>query len=170
MPLIIDINGGIPMRKLASILSPAKIAVTILLMLGVIVLGASIVDTASRYPAWYGLPETIQGYKIVAVYSAQNTPCIAPTTIQIVVQPLENGTKAAPRELNRTLRQLVRPKYAYVQLHIVTPPWSPDITFTDLVERVKSKFIPRPCPARLGGPIVSVTPRATLIPRETATP
>ncbi|MBC8098816.1 MAG: hypothetical protein H7Y11_05195 [Armatimonadetes bacterium] len=67
------------------------IAIVFALLLSRGVLSSQSGDSMARYlPAYYGLPDTIAGYKVLAVMTSENTECIGiPGQQRLVIQVTE---------------------------------------------------------------------------------
>lgn len=124
------------------------------------VMGNSPTPNTSLLPADHGLPDTIAGYRVLAVETSETTACIQPGIVIIVLQVdasnldemLSTDIDAVLQELNR-----LKPDRDVVWEFTLV---GPDVTFEEFVAGnadVNSRFAGIGCES-LGGPILVPTP------------
>jgi hypothetical protein len=114
-------------------------------------------------PAQYGVPNTLGGYKVLAIMTVRDVPCISPLQKNILLQATENTVQdylKDPRplpDLPKYLNSLPGEANTIWQMGIV----GPGLTLEKLkinMAKMQASMAGKPCPPPTGGPIKIATP------------
>jgi hypothetical protein len=126
---------------------------------------ATSVLTNPYNPAQYGIPETLGGYKVIAVFTPQDVACMLEGQKQIILQAQEAAVHEfleqphSPREILETLQEIPGEEQTHWQIQFV----GPGGTLEGAIETLRSWnaiFADRPC-FTLGGPLPTLTYTST---------
>lgn len=114
-------------------------------------------------PAQYGVPDTLGGYKVLAITTLRDVPCMSPRQKNILLQATENTAQEYlkdPRPLPDIPKYLNSlPGEANTMWHMAIV--GPGVTIEKMkvnIEAMKASMLGKPCPPPTGGPIKIATP------------
>ena len=114
-------------------------------------------------PAQYGVPDSLGGYKVLAIMTLRDIPCISPRQKNILLQATENTAQEYLKD-PRPLPDI--PKYLNTLPGEANTTWQmaivgPGVSIEKLkvnIEALKASMLGKPCPPPTGGPIKVATP------------
>ena len=115
-------------------------------------------------PAQYGVPDTLGGYKVLAIMTVRDVPCISSLQKNILLQATENTAQdylKDPRplpDIPRYLNSLPGEANTIWQMGIVGPGLTLEKLKTNTA-KMQASMAGKPCPPPTGGPIKIATPR-----------
>jgi hypothetical protein len=116
---------------------------------------------ASTFSADHGLPETIAGYRVLAVQTSETTACMRSGTARLVLQSdASNAQEAISMDVSavyQELERLVPDSGLSWRIGIVGPNFTAAEIAVGNAQR-NADYAENGCPPRLGGPIIILTP------------
>jgi len=113
-------------------------------------------------PAQYGIPDTLGGYKVLAILTPQDVACMGSRSKRIVLQTTEPNvheyleSPKSIREILEYLRQIPGEEETNWQIAVVGPGATLESISSNIISW-NDTFTDKPC-RRLGGPQITLTP------------
>jgi hypothetical protein len=118
----------------------------------------------STFPADHGLPETIAGYRVLAVRTSETTACMRSGRTRLIVQSdASNAEEAISMDVSAVYQELERlfpDSGLRWQIEVVGPNANAAQIALGNARR-NADYAENGCPSRLGGPIIIHTPTPT---------